>query len=91
MALFLTLLLGAHVNNWKCNEKSRDNSVWEKLYNLCFFYLILFQLPVDLTLLSDSARNGRLERRKLKTKVKLDEEFEEEGFDAKKYLKFVKN
>jgi hypothetical protein len=31
-----------------------------------------------------------LERRKQKTKVKLDEEFEEESFDAKKYLKFVK-
>lgn len=46
---------------------------------------------MDVSLLSEAARNARLERRKLKTKVKLDEEFlEEDGFDAKKYLKFVK-
>lgn len=61
---------------------------WQYLMQLFFF--IIFQLPVDISLLSDSARAARLERRKPKTKVKLDEEFEDEGFDAKKYLKIVK-
>jgi hypothetical protein len=45
---------------------------------------------VDVNLLSDSARNVRLERRKPRTKVKQEEDFEDEAFDAKKYLKFVK-
>jgi len=50
----------------------------------------IIKLPVDVSLLSESARYARLERRKLRTKVKLEEEIDNDAFDAKKYLKFVK-
>jgi len=50
----------------------------------------IIKLPVDVTQLSESDRYKRLERRKVKTKVKLEDEFEGESFDTQKYIKFIK-
>jgi len=50
----------------------------------------IIKLPVDVTQLSESDRYKRLERRKVKTKVKLEDEFEGESFDTQKYIKYIK-
>jgi len=51
---------------------------------------MIIKLPVDVTQLSESDRYKRLERRKVKTKVKLEDEFEDDSFDTQKYIKFIK-
>jgi len=50
----------------------------------------IIKLPVDVTQLSESDRFKRLERRKVKTKVKLEDEFEGDSFDTQKYIKYIK-
>lgn len=47
-----------------------------------------FQLPLDITTLSEADRKARLDKRKPKEKIVIEEELES-SFDAKKYLKFV--
>jgi len=47
------------------------------------------QLPLDLSTLSEAERMARLERRKPKKKVKIEEDIEDD-FDARKYVHLLK-
>jgi hypothetical protein len=49
-----------------------------------------FQLPFDISNLTEEEKKVHLERRKPKTRVKLEDDTEEVGFDAQKYLKILK-
>lgn len=51
--------------------------------------LLLFQLPFDLSSLSEEERKRRMESRKPRTAVKIEEDLED-SFSAKKYLRYVK-
>ena len=46
----------------------------------------IIRLPVDISLLSEAERKAKIESRKQKTKVKLQDELEDD-FDEDKYLK----
>ena len=48
-----------------------------------------FQLPLDLSTLSEAERLARLEKRKPKQKVKIEEDIEDD-FDARKYVHLLK-
>lgn len=48
-----------------------------------------FQLPLDVSTLSEAERKARIEARKPKRKIKIEEEVED-NFDSKKYLKYIK-
>lgn len=50
----------------------------------------LLQLPVNIWLLSEAERKERLEKRKPKKKVIIDEDFEEDTYDSHEYLKYLK-
>jgi len=52
--------------------------------------LPLSQLPVNLSELSEAEQKYHLEQRKPKTKIRLEDDSEDVGFDSKKYLSFVK-
>lgn len=60
------------------------------LYNhqLSVFEL-LFQMPLNIWTLSEAARKERLERRKPKQKVKIEDDIEDD-FDSNKYLQYIK-
>lgn len=49
--------------------------------------MLCFQLPLDLTTLSEEAKKARLEARKPKQKVKYVDDLED-SYDNKKYLKY---
>ena len=49
----------------------------------------IFQLPLDLTTLTEAERRKRLEMRKPRSRLIVQEEIED-NYDSKKYLKFVK-
>lgn len=49
----------------------------------------LLQLPLDLSTLSEAERKARIDSRKPKQKIKVQESFDD-SFNSKKYLKFVK-
>lgn len=49
----------------------------------------IIKLPLDLSTLSEAERMARLERRKPKKKVKIEEDIEDD-FDARKYVHFLK-
>jgi large subunit ribosomal protein L55 len=49
----------------------------------------IIKLPFDLSTLSDAERKARLEKRKPKQKVEIQEEIEDK-FRANKYLKYIK-
>ena len=46
---------------------------------------MLFQLPVDLSLLSEAERKLRLQQRKPKRKLVIEDDLEEDSFDASQY------
>ncbi|XP_033222108.1 39S ribosomal protein L55, mitochondrial [Belonocnema kinseyi] len=46
----------------------------------------IIKLPVDLSLLTDAERKAKIESRKQKTKIKIQEEIEDD-FDEDKYIK----
>ena len=48
----------------------------------------VIQLPLDLSTLTEAERKERIERRKPKTKVVIEEEIEDDGFDESRYIKF---
>lgn len=52
-------------------------------------HLTLLQLPLDIWTLSESDRKARIESRKPKKAVKIQEEIED-TFDSNKYLKYLK-
>jgi large subunit ribosomal protein L55 len=52
-------------------------------------FISYLQLPLDLSTLSDAERIARLERRKPKKKVKIEEDIED-GFDAREYVHLLK-
>ena len=47
----------------------------------------IIRLPYDISLLSEAERKARIESRKPKTKVKIQEEIEDD-FDENRYLKY---
>lgn len=47
------------------------------------------KLPLDLSTLSDAERKARVERRKPRQTIKVEEELED-NFNSNKYLKFIK-
>lgn len=49
----------------------------------------IIRFPLDLSLLTETERKARLEKRKPKTKVKIEEDIKD-NFSANKYLKFIK-
>ncbi|XP_044743588.1 39S ribosomal protein L55, mitochondrial [Chrysoperla carnea] len=49
----------------------------------------IIKLPLDLSTLSEAERRARLEKRKPKKKIKIEEDIDD-GFDTKKYLKYMK-
>ncbi len=51
---------------------------------LYYFLLFFFQLPLDVTTLSESERQIRLMRRKPKQKIVIEEEIED-SFDVNRY------
>lgn len=51
--------------------------------------LFLFQLPLDLSLLSEEEKKMRLDKRKPKKKVKIVDDIQDD-YNAKKYLKYMK-
>lgn len=56
------------------------------LFSVSFFHQ---QLPLDLSTLSEAERKRRLESRRPKIALKLEEDLED-TFNAKKYLRYVK-
>ncbi|CAL8088796.1 unnamed protein product [Orchesella dallaii] len=50
----------------------------------------IISLPVDLNTLSETQKLKHLERRKPKTRISLEEDFDDVDFDSSKYLKLVK-
>ncbi|XP_019868322.2 39S ribosomal protein L55, mitochondrial [Aethina tumida] len=50
----------------------------------------IIKLPVNIWLLSEAERKERLEKRKPKKKVVIDEDFEEDTYDSHEYLKYLK-
>lgn len=60
-------------------------------WNFIYTQLIrfLFQLPLDLSTLTDAERKARIDSRKPKQKIKVQESFDD-SFNSKKYLKFIK-
>lgn len=51
--------------------------------------LLLFQLPFDLSTLSDEERKRRMENRKPQIIIKVEDDLED-SFDARKYLRYVR-
>nr|CAH7725100.1 unnamed protein product [Callosobruchus chinensis] len=49
----------------------------------------IIKLPLNIWTLSESERKARLENRKPKTKVKIEDDIED-TYDSKKYLKYLK-
>lgn len=49
----------------------------------------IIRLPINLATLSEADRKARLLARRPRSKIKIEEEIED-GFDAKRYLKFIK-
>ncbi|KAG5669996.1 hypothetical protein PVAND_000284 [Polypedilum vanderplanki] len=49
----------------------------------------IIKLPFDLSTLTEAERKARLEKRKPKSKVRIEEEVDDK-FSANKYLKFIK-
>lgn len=49
----------------------------------------IIRLPLDLSLLSEAERKARVEKRKPKTRVKIEEDIKD-NFSANKYLKYMK-
>lgn len=54
-----------------------------------YLYIVSFQLPLDLSTLTEEERKRRLEGRKPQVVVKVEEDLED-SFSAKKYLRYVK-
>lgn len=52
-------------------------------------YLCTFQMPVNVWTLSEAERKERMERRKPKHKVKIEEDIDD-GFDSNTYLQYLK-
>jgi len=50
----------------------------------------IINLPVDLSTLSEIEKLKHLERRKPKTRISIEEDFDDVDFDSSKYLKLVK-
>ncbi|ODM94890.1 39S ribosomal protein L55, mitochondrial [Orchesella cincta] len=50
----------------------------------------IIKLPVDLSTVSEVEKLKHLERRRAKTRVSLEEDFDDVDFDSSKYLKLVK-
>lgn len=65
--------------------------ILENLVTVSFIVTVFkfFQLPLDLSALSEEERKARLEKRKPKRKVKITE-IVEDNYNAKKYLKYLK-
>lgn len=51
--------------------------------------IAIFQLPLDIESLSDAEKRERLDQRKPRKKVVIEEDLED-NFNANKYVKFVK-
>uniref|UniRef100_A0A8W7PL10 39S ribosomal protein L55, mitochondrial n=1 Tax=Anopheles coluzzii TaxID=1518534 RepID=A0A8W7PL10_ANOCL len=49
----------------------------------------IIKLPLDLSLLSEAERKARIEKRKPKQKIRIDDDVED-TFSANKYLKYMK-
>lgn len=49
----------------------------------------IIKLPLDLSLLSEAERKARLDKRKPKQKIRIEDEVED-NFNARKYLKYIK-
>ncbi|XP_053658521.1 39S ribosomal protein L55, mitochondrial [Anopheles marshallii] len=49
----------------------------------------IIKLPLDLSLLSEAERKARIEKRKPKQKIRIDDDVED-TFNANKYLKYLK-
>lgn len=49
----------------------------------------IIKLPFDLSTLTEAERKAKLEKRKPKSKVKIEEEVDDK-FNANKYLKYIK-
>uniref|UniRef100_A0A1Q3FG47 Putative mitochondrial ribosomal protein l55 n=1 Tax=Culex tarsalis TaxID=7177 RepID=A0A1Q3FG47_CULTA len=49
----------------------------------------IIKLPLDLSLLSEAERKARLDKRKPKQKIRIEDEVKD-NFNARKYLKFIK-
>ncbi|XP_050071597.1 39S ribosomal protein L55, mitochondrial [Anopheles maculipalpis] len=49
----------------------------------------IIKLPLDLSLLSEAERKARIEKRKPKQKIRIDDDVED-TFNANKYLKYMK-
>ncbi|XP_058059942.1 large ribosomal subunit protein mL55 [Anopheles bellator] len=50
----------------------------------------IIKLPLDLSLLSEAERKARIEKRKPKQKIRIEDDVEEDTFNANKYLKYIK-
>jgi large subunit ribosomal protein L55 len=59
------------------------------LINNQVYFSMYLQLPLDLSTLSEEEQRARLERRKPKKKVKIEEDIED-GFDARQYVHLLK-
>lgn len=59
---------------------------WFGSFCVCFFFL---QMSLDLATLTDEQKRLRLEARKPKKVVKIEEDLDD-SFDAKRYLRFIK-
>uniref|UniRef100_A0AAG5CSM3 39S ribosomal protein L55, mitochondrial n=1 Tax=Anopheles atroparvus TaxID=41427 RepID=A0AAG5CSM3_ANOAO len=49
----------------------------------------IIKLPLDLSLLSEAERKSRIEKRKPKQKIRIEDDVED-TFNANKYLKYMK-
>ncbi|KAH0549628.1 39S ribosomal protein L55, mitochondrial [Cotesia glomerata] len=96
------LLLRRQFNCWTANVTKKHRKNYERTYptvlvhpngstiNIQYFEpRKIIKLPLDLSVLSEQERKLILERRKPKSKVKIEEEVEDD-FDQNKYLRFAR-
>lgn len=76
--------------NIRYHEPRKIIKVREKV-SLCHFMRkkCFLQLPINIWTLSEAERRARLEKRKPKQKVKIEEDLDDE-FDSSKYIKYLK-
>uniref|UniRef100_A0A6V7LQX9 39S ribosomal protein L55, mitochondrial n=1 Tax=Bracon brevicornis TaxID=1563983 RepID=A0A6V7LQX9_9HYME len=96
------ITISRELNCWTAAITKKHRKIYERTYPTVLIHpdgsstdvqyhepLKIIKLPLDLSTLSEAEKKIRLERRKPKTKVKIEEDIED-NFDASKYLKKFK-
>lgn len=70
------------------NISKQNHSIILKI-SIIIVVLYVFQLPLDVSMLTEEQRRQRLDSRKPRVSVKIEEDLED-SYNAKKYLRYIK-